>query len=300
TVTCGVLRSILNFEEHNMIAAGGKGLASIKTPDQLRVLEDYGLDGLRLGDLSKSIAKVDNAAVQDGYQLYQHVFFVDSEENWAVVQQGMDSKSNDARRYHWLCEDVDSLIEEPHSGMISGNIKKSTLDLTHRESEECRKTTVDVAKEEPLRVRRMFEDIKAYGESTLIPWLDDNGGSYTLPSYKVVPRRMDWRAVRRAYMAQPNNYEELIFMEGIGPATIRGLSLISEIIYGSAPSWSDPVRMTFAFGGKDGVPFPVPRKAYDEAIAFMEQAINDAKVGRKEKVLGLRRLQEFSPPIVHS
>ncbi len=300
TVTCGVLRSVLNFEKHNMIAAGGKGLASIKTPNQLRVLEDYGLDGLRLGDLSRSIAKVDNAAVQDGYQLYQHVFFVDSEENWAVVQQGMDSKSNDARRYHWLCEDVNSFIEEPHSGMISGQIKKSTLDLTHKESDDCRKTTLDVVKEEPLRIRRMFDDIKAYGESTLIPWLEDNGDSFALPSYKVVPRRMDWNAVRRAYMAQPSGYEELLFMDGIGPATIRGLSLISEIIYGSAPSWSDPVRMTFAFGGKDGVPFPVPRKAYDEAIAFMEQAINDAKVGRKEKVMGLKRLRNFAPPILHN
>ncbi|MCK5239580.1 MAG: DUF763 domain-containing protein, partial [Candidatus Thorarchaeota archaeon] len=99
---------------------------------------------------------------------------------------------------------------------------------------------------------------------------------------------------------QPSDYEELLFMDGIGPAAVRGLSLISEMIYGSAPSWSDPVRMTFAFGGKDGVPFPVPRKAYDEAIQFMEKAIEEAKLGRKDKVVGLRRLKKFAPPVLHS
>lgn len=299
TVTCGVLRSALSFERHNIMAAGGKGLASMKTPEQLLVLHDYGLDGARLAELSKSVAKVDNAAVQDGYSLYQHVFFVDSDEQWAVVQQGMNSKSNDARRYHWLCEDVTSFIEEPHSGMISGLVQESTLDLTAKESEECRKTTLDIVKEEPVRLRRLYEDLKSYGQSNLIPWLEGMT-EVSLPAYKVIPNRMDWNAVRRAYMMQPSNYEELLFMDGIGPATIRGLSLISEMIYGSAPSWSDPVRMTFAFGGKDGVPFPVPRKNYDEAIEFMEQAINEAKMGRREKVLGLRRLREFSPPILRS
>jgi hypothetical protein len=296
TVTCGVLRSALSFEKHNIIAAGGKGLASMKTPDQLLVLHDYGLDGTQLAELSRFVAKVDNAAVQDGYSLYQHVFFVDEDENWAVVQQGMNSKSNDARRYHWLCEDVTSFIEEPHSGMISGQVNESTLDLTSKDSAECRKTTLDVVKEEPARLRRLYDDIKCYGQSTLIPWLDGITEN-TLPAYKVIPRRMDWNAVRRVYMTQPSNYEELLFTNGMGPATIRGLSLISEMIYGAPPAWADPVRMTFAFGGKDGVPFPVPRKNYDEAIEFMEQAVNDAKMGRREKVVGLRRLKEFAPPI---
>ncbi|TET11400.1 MAG: DUF763 domain-containing protein [Candidatus Thorarchaeota archaeon] len=109
---------------------------------------------------------------------------------------------------------------------------------------------------------------------------------------------MDWNAVRRAYETQPADYESLLFMDGIGPATVRGLSLISEMIFGSPPSWADPVRMCFAFGGKDGVPFPVPRKDYDMAIQFMEQALNDAKMGRQEKVLGLKRLRKFAPPIL--
>lgn len=299
TVTCGVLKSVLNWERHSMVGVGGKGLASRRVPEQLRALEDFGLDGVGLSEISKAVAKVDNAAVQDGYQLYQHVFFLDNDENWTVVQQGMDNKSNDARRYHWTSKEVESFIEEPHTGMISGLVKKTTLNLTSKESDNCRKTTLDVVREEPRRVRRLFEDVKAYGESTLIPWIENDGCSKELPSYKVIPRRMDWNAVRRAYEVQPSGYEDLLFMDGMGPATVRGLSLISEMIFGAAPSWSDPVRMTFAFGGKDGVPFPVPRKNYDEAIAFMEQALNDARLGRRDRVLGLKRLRKFAPPVLN-
>ncbi len=298
TVTCGVLKSVLNWEKHNMVGVGGKGLASRRVPEQLRALEDFGLDGFGLGEISKAVAKVDNAAVQDGYQLYQHVFFVDSEENWTVVQQGMDNRSNDARRYHWTSREVESFIEEPHTGVISGLVKRTTLDLTAKKSDGCRRTTLDIIREEPRRVRRLFEDIRAYGESNLITWIENNGHVIELPSYKVIPRRMDWNAVRKAYDVQPTGYEEFLFIDGMGPATVRGLSLIAEMIYGSEPSWADPVRMTFAVGGKDGVPFPIDRKAYDEAISFMETALNDAKMGRREKVLGLRRLRRFAPPLL--
>jgi hypothetical protein len=298
TVTCGVLKSALNFESHGVMGVGGKGAASRRVPQRLRVLEDYGLDALRMIGISKAVAKVDNAGIQDGYQLYQHVFFVDSEENWTVVQQGMDYNSDDARRYHWTSFQTDSFVEEPHSGLISGQVKESTLDMTSRESADCRKTSVDIINEDPVRVRRYFEDVRSYGESTLLPWIEGDGGKQELPSYKVVPTRMDWNAVRRAYETQPEDYEGLLFMDGIGPATVRGLSLISEMIFGSPPSWADPVRMCFAFGGKDGVPFPVPRKDYDEAIDFMELALNDAKMGRQDKVLGLKRLRKFAPPIL--
>ncbi len=300
TVTCGVLRSALTFDKHGMIGAGGKGLASMKTPEQLKALTDYGLDGYRLASISRAVAKVDNAAVQDGYSLYQHLFFVDQDENWTVVQQGMDSDTDDARRYHWTSQTVDCFVEKPHSGMISGFVKRGTLDMTATESKDCQKTSVDIVKEPPIKVKRMFEDLRVYGETTLIPWLEGESQPSHLPSYKVIPRRMDWNAVRRAYEIQPSDYEELLFIDGIGPAAVRGLSLISELIYGSEPSWSDPVRMTFAFGGKDGVPYPVPRKAYDEAITFMENALNEAKIGRRDQVHGLKRLRKFASPVVRS
>jgi hypothetical protein len=298
TVTCGVLKSALDFETHGMVGIGGKGLASKKVPEQLRALEDYGLDGANLVEISKAVAKVDNAGVQDGYQLYQHLFFVDNEENWTVVQQGMNNKNNDARRYHWTARETRNYIDEPHTGLISGRVSDFALDLTSRNSDECRRASLDIVKEDPARVRRYFEDIKAYGESTLIPWIEGADSACTLPSYKVIPSRMNWNAVREAYENQPENYEGILLMDGFGPATIRGLSLISEMIFGAPPSWSDPVRMCFAFGGKDGVPFPVPRKDYDRAIEFMEQALNDAKLGRRDKVLGLKRLRSFAPPIL--
>ena len=300
TVTCGVLKAALSFEKHSMIGAGGKGIASRKTPEQLRALEDYGLDGAGLAETSKAVAKIDNAALQDGYNLYQHVFFVDSDENWTVVQQGMDQHSDDARRYHWTSEEFHGFIEEPHTGMISGDVKNSTLDMTSKKSEECRKTSLDVAKEGELRVRRLFNDIKSYGETTLIPWIEGIEQPTELPSYKVLPHRMEWAAVRAAYEEDPTDYEQLILMQGIGPATVRGLSLISDLIFGDEPSWSDPVRMTFAFGGKDGVPFPVPRKAYDEAISFLEKVLEDAKLGRRDQVVGLRKLRKFSPPVIRN
>jgi hypothetical protein len=298
TVTCGVLKTALDFEEHNIIGVGGKGMASRKVPTQLRALEDYGLDGAGLVDISRAVAKVDNAGIQDGYNLYQHMFFVDSEENWTVVQQGMDYESDDARRYHWSSFDINSFIDEPHSGLISGRIKDTALDMTSKISKACRKVSLEIIKEDPPRVRRYFEDVKSYGQSTLIPWIEGDNAPHDLPSYKVLPTRMDWDAVRRAYETQPSDYEGLLFMNGIGPATIRGLSLISEMIFGTPASWADPVRMCFAFGGKDGVPFPVPRKEYDKAIQFMEQTLSDSKVGRQDKVLALKRLRNFAPPIL--
>jgi hypothetical protein len=299
TVTCAVLKTALFMEEHGVVGVGGKGLAAIRVPEKLRALEDYGLDGAGFGDISKAVAKVDNAGIQDGYKLYQHVFFVDADSNWTVVQQGMNPDNSDARRYHWSSEETDSYIDAPHTGLISGRVNNHTMDMTSTDSQECRDVSVDIVKESPIRVKRHFHSIKAYGKSNLIPWLE-NEQDVEIPSYKVVPSRMDWNAVRRAYETQPSDYEELLLMDGIGPATVRGLSLISEMIYGAPPAWADPVRMCFAFGGKDGVPFPVPREAYDEAIQFMEQTLNDAKMGRQDQVQGLKRLRNFAPPIIRT
>ncbi len=298
TVTCGVLKSVLSFETHGVVAVGGKGRASLRVPEQLRALEDFGLDGAQLADTSRMVAKVDNAAVQDGYSLYQHVFFVDADGDWTVVQQGMNDKSGDARRYHWCSEHVDNIVEEPHSGMISGKVEEHVLDMTAGSSSSCRDTSVDLVKEGVPRLRRMFENLRPYGQSTLLDWIEPDGRTLQVPAYKVLPRRMNWNAVRRAYEIEPRGYEELLRVEGIGPATVRGLALISEMIYGEPPSWSDPVRMTFAFGGKDGVPFPVPRKNYDEAIVFLRQALEEAKLGRRDRVVALKRLRQFAPPRV--
>lgn len=298
TVTSGVLASVLCFEKHDMVGVGGKGAASLRTPEMLKALEDYGLNGARLAEVSRRVAKIDSAAIQDGYQLYHHVFFVDREENWTVVQQGLNEQKGDARRYHWTSEGLTSFVDEPHSGIVSGQVASAALDMTSRRSEGCRKTSVDIVNDGPLRTRRLFEEIQSYNAVTLDRWIDPGSTPRYIPEYKVIPQRMNWDAVRRAYERQPSGYEELLDVPGMGAAAVRGLALISELIFGDAPSWSDPVRMTFAFGGKDGVPFPVKKHEYDQAVSFMEHAISEAKLGRREKVTALRRLREFAPPIL--
>ncbi len=298
TVTCGVLSSVLSLEEHGVVGVGGKGRASRRVVEQLIALEDYGLDGALLAKTSRMVAKVDNAALQDGYQLYQHMMFVDTNANWTVVQQGMNDRTGDARRYHWCSEYTKNFVEEPHSGLVSGQKQQNALDMTARLSDECRKVSVDLVKEGPTRVRRLFDDLIPYAQTTILDWMEPDGRVLKLPAYKVVPKRMDWNAVRRAYEVQPTGYEELLGIRGIGPATVRGLALIAEMIYGAPPSWADPVRMTFAFGGKDGVPFPVPRKSYDEAIEFMQRALEEARIGRRDRVVGLQRLRRFAPPVL--
>jgi hypothetical protein len=313
TVLCGVLHSILNPERHGLVAAGGKGVRSRKTPAELQDFAnqlDLGEQLIRrLCYASRMTAKVDSAALQDGYQLYHHMFFLAPEyETWTVVQQGMDPETRTSRRYHWISEGLTTFIEEPHSGLFSQKLHRLVMNLTAKMSRGCRDTCVALAKEErPAAVRRQFYTIKpnpSYQETTLMKWFDFPQKTLTrIPQiyhHRVFPERMDWQAVKRIYDIQPTNFEELLAVKGVGASTVRGLALLSEMVYGEAPSWEDPVRMTFAFGGKDGVPYPVNRRAYDEAIDFLEDAIDRAKLGQKEKLHAFRRLRKFLPnPIVN-
>jgi hypothetical protein len=310
TVTCGVLRSVLQSARHGLAAVGGKGARSRRVPDELQAL-GHELDfGEKLTQslvyASRMTAKVDSAALQDGHQLYHHTFFVDTEEGrWTVVQQGMNGETGTSRRYHWISEGLADFIEEPHSGMVGQRRPDFVLDMTARASRGCRKTSVALACEEsPTRLRRLFYDHKSsYGEMTLLEW--SKSSALTQPHFRagaaissplrLFPDHMDWDAVRRVYDVQPSGFEELLAVRGVGPATIRGLALLSDMCYGDTPSWEDPVRMTFAFGGKDGVPFPVNRKSYDEAISFLTDAIDRAKFDQKTKLDAFRRLRYCLP-----
>jgi hypothetical protein len=310
TVTCGVLRSVLQSTRHGLAATGGKGARSRRVPKDLQVLGDQ----LGFGDeltqtliyASRMTAKVDSAALQDGHQLYHHTFFLDTENGqWTVVQQGMNAETGTSRRYHWVSEDLADFIEEPHSGIITQRRCDSVLDMTARASRGCRKTSVALACEDsPNRLRNLFYDYKpSRHETTLLKWSDSpsipqprpRARAASVPPLRLFPERMDWDAVRRVYDVQPSNFEQLLAVRGVGPATIRGLALLSDMCYGEAPSWEDPVRMTFAFGGKDGVPFPVNRKAYDEAIAFLNDAIDRAKLDQKARLDAFRRLRHCLP-----
>lgn len=279
TVTCGALKEAL--DRTGIAVAGGKGKASRKTPDEIaKICDVFSLPNAeRLAYSSRMAAKVDSAAIQAGYQLYHHVFLVSEKGDWAVVQQGLSDGSGYARRYHWLSDGVDSFVEEPHTGII-GTRHEKVLDMTSDESMECRKASVDIAKDKSFA--RM-----ANPQKTLSDW----SGAKTLS----MPSKINWKLMGELYDFQPKNYEELLAFRGVGPATVRALALASELIYGQAPSWKDPVRFSFAVGGKDGVPYPVDRKAMDESIEILRTGVENAKMGDKEKLCALRKLKEFIP-----
>jgi hypothetical protein len=237
-------------------------------------------------------AKVDNACVQDGYQLYHHTFVLSEDGDWAVVQQGMRERT--ARRYHWLSEDVRSFVEEPHSGIIGDRKEEVVLDMTAHESGEARKASVDLVHDNPQRLMLNLRDAEQRS-------LDEYFGrrpqvlKLIMPTPHTITKltKQTVAALQRAYELQPENYEELVAIRGIGPKAVRALALVSDLIYGMSPSWKDPVRFSFAHGGKDGVPYPVDRGTYQKTIEILEGAIEGAKVEQKEKLNAVRRLHEF-------
>ena len=299
TVTCGVLKTVFSSGDLGIKAAGGKGLRSRKALEEIERIGhdlDFSVDSInRLKYSSRMTAKVDSAAIQAGYQIYHHMFFVSESGDWAVVQQGMNPDVMTARRYHWLSKHVKSFVVEPHEGIVGSKIHRNVLDMTARESEESRKISVDMVKEGSRQVRKLYESIRKCDQTSLAKWVKADLGSEYVAHYRVFPGRMDWNSLGRAYDVQPKNYEELLAIKGIGPATVRGLALVSELIYGKPPSWRDPVKYSFAYGGKDGVPFPVDRKAMDESIQILQSAIDSANVGSQEKLSALRRLKNFTP-----
>jgi len=172
------------------------------------------------------------------------------------------------------------------------------LNMTAKESEGCRKASVDVAKEKPRRIMRMIMSVRPAYQRSLQEWMPkkaETGWKEYPIDVLSMPRNLNWKALQQVYEFQPQNYEELLSVKGVGPATVRGLALIAELIYGEKPSWKDPVKYSFAYGGKDGVPYPVNRRAMDESIRILRRAIEEAKIGDKEKMRSLQRLRRFVP-----
>jgi hypothetical protein len=302
TVVTGVLKQAIAPEEHGIAVCGGKGKVSLQAPLEIgNVGEKFGFSDDKINALryaSKMSAKVDNTAVQAGYQLYHHAFFVAEDEKWAVIQQGMCLRDRTARRYHWLSESTKNFVVEPHNAIV-GDVKRDVaLDMTAKESEGCRKTSVDIAKEPLKKSMRMLLSIRPVYQKSLQEWLpktvDAAWKEYPIDVLSM-PKNINWKALQEVYEFHPSNYEELLGFRGIGPATVRGLALIAELIYGEKPSWKDPVKYSFAYGGKDGLPYPVNRKAMDESIQMLRQAVQEAKVGDKEKMRSLESLRQFVP-----
>jgi len=296
TVTCGALKEAIDPGELGVAVTGGKGRASNRAPAEIEERGvGFGLSSGRIEELryaSRMAAKVDNSLVQDGYSLYHHTFIFDERGDWIVIQQGINEGERNARRYHWPPEHR-SLIEEPQGAILCDSRLPAVLDMTSHLSEENRRACLDLARENPRRLKRLFVKAAPPNQSTLDRWTGKEASQEIL----VMPSRINWRTLRKAYEFQPESYEELVSLPGVGPSTVRGLALIAELIYGERPSWRDPVRFSFAFGGKDGVPFPVDRRAMDEAVDILRTGISAAAVRREEKMRALQRLRRCVPPI---
>jgi hypothetical protein len=295
TVLTGVLKTAVNKTELGLTICGGKGKTSKKTPAEIEQLGDkYGFSSSKLDSLvyaSRMSAKVDTAAVQAGYPLYHHAFFVTERGDWAVVQQGINTEDKSARRYHWLSEKVKDFVVEPHDAVVGDTKKDYVLDMTAKESEGCRKASTDIAKEKPKKLKKMLLSIRPLQQKSLQEWIPaPPRKEYALDAFSM-PRSLNWKAVKRVYDFQPKNYEELLGIRGVGPATVRALALVSELVHGEKPCWEDPVKYSFCVGGKDGVPYPVDRATYDETIEILENAVKQAKVGRKEQLNAVKRLK---------
>lgn len=292
TTLCGALKEAMN--ETGIIVCGGKGRASKKTPIEIK--ERCKTDILskivpKLIYASKMCAKVDSALIQDNYQIYHHSFFVTQKGAWAVIQQGMCIEDKTARRYHWLSENVKSFVEEPNL-VVGENKKEKVLNMVAKESEECRKTSVDLVNDNPEHLRR-YLPVKQrilteyFGKIKVIK----------MPfKHEITRNDLSERTIgilKKAYEIQPRKYEELVAIDGVGPKTIRALALISELIYGASPSWEDPVKYSFAHGGKDGFPYRINKKQYDKSIQILNDAIKNAEIGDKEKLNAIKRLNDL-------
>jgi uncharacterized protein len=286
TTVCGAVKEgIRNGLDHELgfFAAGGKGAVSRKTPAQVTdVCERLGRDPAALVYASKTAAKVDSAAVQDGYQLYHHAFFFTAAGEWCVVQQGMSDAARTARRYHWLSEHVTSFVEEPHEAVCCDETTE-TLNLVADESAGVRRGSVELAIQSPevtLRELAKVPELAMPARHTLFPELD-------------VPNQHLQKILTKTYERAPENFEALLGIEGVGPKTLRALSLTSELLHGTSASMRDPARFAFAHGGKDGTPFPVDRETYDKTVEILGLAINKAAIARTEKVQAFKRLAEL-------
>jgi hypothetical protein len=306
TVVTGILKQALSPEEHGIAVCGGKGKASRQAPTEIsRAAEEFGFSENHIQTLtytSRITAKVDNTAIQAGYQLYHHAFLVTENAKWAVIQQGMSPQDRTARRYHWLSDNVTNFVVEPHNAIVGDAKREKALNMTAKTSEGCRKASVDIAKEPPNKLMRLFEAARPLNQKSLQEWLPKSSTNTHQQPVAVLqmPRNINWETLKRVYEFKPRNYEELLSARGVGPATVRGLALVAELIYGEKPSWEDPVKYSFCVGGKDGVPFPVNRGAYDEIIGILQNAITQAKVDGKEKMRSLQRLRRFVPENVNS
>lgn len=295
TVVCGVLKDTLKVEKHGIKVAGGKGKSALKTQTEIeRICEELSLPDYKLNMLkysSRMAAKVDTAAIQCNYPIYHHTIFISEKGEWCIIQQGLNVEQRLARRYHWLGTQVKSFVCTPHSGIAAPKIESRVLDMTAKESEDARKVAVDIVKESP---QKTISSIRLLGgQHVLDHWFSIEKPAETQITFNM-PRRLDWSIFKKLYDIQPRNYEDLLAVKGVGPAVVRALALVSQLIYGAPPSWRDPAKFTFAHGGKDGVPYPVDRRTMDETISKLRGYLEASEAEREYIKEALKRLEALS------
>ena len=271
-------------KELGLVIAGGKGGTSRKTPSEIETFgEALSLSQEKIKGLiyaSKMSAKVDTSALQDGFQLYHHNFIFTQRGEWAVFQQGMNPNLRAARRYHWLSSSLKEFVEEPHSAICTEK-RSTTLDLTAKESKTTRDLSPKLVKD---NFPALLKDLKKL-ESLILP------ESHPIYPVNFDVKRLD-KIIRSIKEREPEDFEKMLGLSGVGHKTILALSLISELIYGTKPSWKDPARYSFAHGGKDGYPYPVQKETYDQSIEILSKAIKRAKIERTEKIKALKALSQ--------
>lgn len=282
TTVCGAMKEGLKDISHDLgiYLCGGKGGTSRKTPSQIeKISEKLSINPTRLVYASKMSAKVDNTCVQDGYNLYHHVFIFTKDGKWSVIQQGMNSENRLARRYHWLSLNLKSYVNEPHTAVCC-DVNKKALNMVAEESEASRNIVTTLSQNHPDKMIKESQKVLKMPSHHPVLRLDIN------PKYF-------HKVLLKTYERIPQNFESLIAIEGVGPKTVRALALIGELLYGATPSFRDPARYSFAHGGKDGFPYPVHRDTYNQSIGFLESAIKKAKIGESDKLKALRKLSYF-------
>ncbi|MCX8172240.1 MAG: DUF763 domain-containing protein [Archaeoglobaceae archaeon] len=275
TVLTGVLKAVLNKPDFEIRVAGGKGASALNTPEDIKKFaSELNLDSELLIKFSRLSAKADNSALIDGYTLYHHAIFF-TRKYFTVVQQGMNPEEKLARRYHWNVYENIPKLEDVHSGIMSERIEKEVINMLSSRSREAVKTSIDVIRDGKFRedYGKLFSLVK-FGEKLIIP------------------KKIDWKAVETAYELQPERFEDLLMIRGIGRETIRALALISDLIYNVEYDKQDPAKYCFAVGGKDGVPFPVRKDVYEQVIEFMDEILKQTDLESFEKKKAFERLQK--------
>jgi hypothetical protein len=281
TSVLGALKRGLNprSRELGLFLCGGRGRHSRRTPDELRAVADgNGLNGEELVRTSRLTARVDNNAIGDGFQIYLHTFIVTTTGDWVVVQQGMNESTGLARRYHWHSASVRDFTCQPHSGIVGEN-QGAIMNLVDTHAGPAQNALLTIAREQPDTTLTEFRKLVAPRHHDV--------------RVEDVDQKRLGAVLAVAYQREFRDFASLLLLENLGPRTLQSLALIAEVVHGAPTRFSDPARFSFALGGKDGHPFPVPLKTYDESIAVLRHSLDRARLGDTEKLQGLARLDRF-------